>query len=159
MLLLEPHPALFQAFLQLFLEVHRVRIVCILFLLKLKARFSSWSLIPSGSRHGFISTASVWKILLLLLWSSKLLILVRSFTALQNFYLLVRSGARPWYPFDSHYDPKWDFSYGDISEAYDQMMMYAGPDEWRKMFDAFRFFCFKCDGFDIVQTATMGLGK
>ncbi len=43
--------------------------------------------------------------------------------------------------------------------CYDQMMMYAGPDEWRKMFDASRFFCFKCDGFEIVQTATMGLGK
>ena len=72
---------------------------------------------------------------------------------------MFRSGARPWYPFDSHYDPKWDFSYGDISEAYDQMMMYAGPDEWRKMFNASRFFCFKCDGFKIVQkTDTMGLG-
>ena len=71
--------------------------------------------------------------------------------------LVVRSGhgARPWYPFDRHYDPKWDFSYSDISEAYDQMMM----DEWKKMFDAFRFFCFKCDAFDIVQTATMGLGN
>jgi len=71
---------------------------------------------------------------------------------------VLRSGARPWYPFDRHNDEKWDFSYADISEDYDHMMLYAGPDEFRKMFDAFAFFCFKCEGFEIVQTATMGLG-
>jgi len=69
-----------------------------------------------------------------------------------------RSGARPWYSFDPHYDEKWDFSFADISEDYDRMMLYAGPDEFRKMFDAFTFFCFKCEGFEIVQTAAMGLG-
>jgi hypothetical protein len=39
------------------------------------------------------------------------------------------------------------------------MLMYSGPDEFRKMLDAFRFFCFQCDGFEIVQTAQMGLGN
>jgi hypothetical protein len=38
------------------------------------------------------------------------------------------------------------------------MMLYAGPDEFRKMFDTFTFFCFKCEGFEIVQTTAMGLG-
>ena len=59
--------------------------------------------------------------------------------------LLMGSGTSP------HYDEKWDFSFADISQDYDRMMLYAGPDKFRKMFDAFTFFCFKCEGFEIVQ--------
>jgi len=36
--------------------------------------------------------------------------------------------------------------------------MYYASDEWRKMFDAWSFFCFKIAGFEIVRTANMGLG-
>ena len=36
--------------------------------------------------------------------------------------------------------------------------MYYAADEWRKMFDAWSFFCFKIAGFEIVRTDRMGLG-
>ena len=112
----------------------------------------------SGWKHGFISIASVWKILLHLLWSSKLYLYRISVTALQQFYSLVRSGARPWYPWDQNHDEKWSFPFSHVTEDYDETIMYYASDEWRKMFDAWSFFCFKIAGFEIVRTANMGLG-
>ena len=116
------------------------------------------NVIASGWKHGFIFIASVWKILLHLLWSSKLYFYRISVTALQQFYSLVRSGARPWYPWDQNHDEKWSFPFSHVTEDYDETIMYYASDEWRKMFDAWSFFCFKIAGFEIVRTANMGLG-
>ena len=35
---------------------------------------------------------------------------------------------------------------------------YFGKNEWNKMFDAWVYFCFKIDGFEIFLTETKGLG-
>ena len=72
---------------------------------------------------------------------------------------MVRSGARPWYPWDQNHDEKWSFPYAHVTEDYDETIMYYASDEWRKMFDAWSFFCFKIAGFEIVRTANMGLGN
>ena len=71
----------------------------------------------------------------------------------------IRSGGRPWYPFDSNFSHKWDFPYAHCTDDYDGSIMYYAADEWRKMFDAWNFFCFKIPGFEIVRTPTMGLGS
>jgi hypothetical protein len=72
---------------------------------------------------------------------------------------LVRSGARPWYAWDSNYNENWTFPYGHVTEEYDASILYYAGDEWRKMFDAWAFFCFDIAGFEIVRTASMGLGN
>ena len=51
------------------------------------------------------------------------------------------------------------FPYGHVTEEYDASILYYAGDEWRKMFDAWAFFCFDIAGFEIVRTASMGLGK
>jgi hypothetical protein len=66
---------------------------------------------------------------------------------------------RSWYPFDSNFSHKWDFPYAHCIDNYDCSIMYYAADEWRKMFDAWKFFCFKIPGFEIVRTPTMGLGS
>jgi len=71
---------------------------------------------------------------------------------------LYRSGGRPWYKSDPNYDPIWDFVADYCTEDYDDVFVVAGPEEWCKMMDAFKYFSFNIAGFEIVRTAEMGLG-
>ena len=69
-----------------------------------------------------------------------------------------RSGSRPWYPYDPNYEEKWAFIGGNCTDDYEPSIMYHAGNEWRKMFDAYTFYCFKIPGFEIFRTSVMGLG-
>jgi len=70
---------------------------------------------------------------------------------------LYRSGGRPlWYKSDPNYDPIWDFVADYCTEDYD-VFVVAGPEEWCKMMDAFKYFSFNIAGFEILRKwATSG---
>ena len=44
------------------------------------------------------------------------------------------------------------------TDDYDDVFLVAGPEEWCKIMDAFKYFCFNVAGFEIFRTAEMGLG-
>ena len=51
----------------------------------------------------------------------------------------------------------WDFSLYCECDL-EHIHRYFGKNEWNKMFDAWVYFCFKIDGFEIFLTETKGLG-
>ena len=74
------------------------------------------------------------------------------------FVFFNRSGSKPWYVFDENYNYIWDFSLYCGGEL-ECIHKYFGKNEWNKMFDAWVYFCFRIDGFEIFLTETKGLGK
>ena len=74
------------------------------------------------------------------------------------FVFYIRSGSKPWYVFDENYNYIWDFSLYCGGEL-ECIHKYFGKNEWNKMFDAWVYFCFRIDGFEIFLTETKGLGK
>ncbi len=69
----------------------------------------------------------------------------------------IRSGSRPWYVFDDNYNYIWDFSLYCECDL-EHIHRYFGKNEWNKMFDAWVYFCFRIDDFEIFLTETKGLG-
>ena len=76
---------------------------------------------------------------------------------INNIFIFFRSGSRPWYEFDDNYVYIWDITlyYGSDAERINK---YFAKNEWNKMMDAWVYFCFKIDGFEIFLTETKGLG-
>jgi hypothetical protein len=60
--------------------------------------------------------------------------------------------------FDDNYNYIWDFSVYCGNDL-ERIPRYFGKNEWNKMMDAWVYFCFKIDGFEIFLTETKGLGK
>ena len=52
----------------------------------------------------------------------------------------------------------WDISLYCGSDT-ERTNKYFANNEWNKMMDAWVYFCFKIDGFEIFLTKTKGLGK
>jgi hypothetical protein len=68
------------------------------------------------------------------------------------------SGAKCWCPDSPHYTHIWDMIPQFCPENYHGNWLLIASDEWRKMLDAWAWFCFQMPGFFIVHTADMGLG-
>lgn len=68
--------------------------------------------------------------------------------------------SKPWYRHDTNYNYRWDYSlYGSPGEVLDFIHKFYVNIEWTKMMDAWVFFCFRIEGFEVFDTLTMGLGK